>query len=277
MLIGAPPVWQRDTKDWKRDEEKRASSPCSFFYSQGRALVLAAEYFNDSRVKGGYSGVAAKHRHRIHLALYGQLMAAFEYMLKDFVATVIDATDLWDEALRLQNWIRVDTERLLAHRQAEATVGAMLLHPTQGWHDPREVNRRYKILFQHEPIESVEVSSLERLWLLRHSVAHNAGLVTSYDGARMGAPGLGGNVVHIDSEYMNQAFGLLTDIGRRLATGVGSRILQEWFKSVKELGQDYSRDRDTYERLKHLATFMESRPTSLPAFDEAAYKADFPT
>jgi hypothetical protein len=237
--------------------------------------VLAAEYFCEVRLRQTYGGVVAKHQHRVQLALYGQLMAAFEYMLKDFIATVIDATDLWDRQVRKQDWIQVDTDRLLAHRQAQATVGAMLLHPTQGWHDPREVNRRYQALFEREPIESDEVSTLERLWLLRHSVAHNAGFVTSYDAARMGATDLAGKVVHIDAQYIKQSFTFLSRIADRLAKTVATEILRRWLVSVRDLGEDYARDQDTYRRLKLLATFLKSRPSPLPDPGATDYSNDF--
>ncbi len=98
-------------------------------------------------------------------------MAAFEWCVKDFIAQVIDATDTFDNLVIDSKWIEVEKSRLLVQREVTASIGALLVHPTLGWHDPRIVNERYSVLFQAQPIAKDEVLTLERLWLLRHSVA----------------------------------------------------------------------------------------------------------
>ena len=170
--MDAPIRWTSDAADMAREERKREVSPSSFFYSQGQALVLAAEYFRDDRLApGARGGVARKHRHRIHLALFGQMMAALEFLLKDFVASVVDLVPTFDEALLQSRWLEVDARRVLSLRSASSTAGSVLLHGTLGWHDSETVNKRYSALFQKAPIENTEVPDLDRLWLLRHSVA----------------------------------------------------------------------------------------------------------
>lgn len=181
MTFPIPSSWNRDSADARRDERKRSASPCSFFYSQAQSLSLAANYFTDDRLSDeARGGVAVKHRHRMQLALFGQLMAAFEYMLKDFVAQAIDATTVLDETVQEAKWIEVSAAKILASRSMATTPGAMLVHSTLGWHTPEKVNERYQSLFRKKPIEATEIPDLERLWILRHSVAHNAGYITSY-------------------------------------------------------------------------------------------------
>lgn len=268
-------VWQSDAADIARDNRKRNLSPASYFLSQGRALVLAADYFQDIRLANkARGGVASKHRHRIHLALYGQLMAAFEFLLKDFVASAINAVTLFDEPLHKAKWLTIDVERVLVFRSAIPSPGALLVHPTQGWHDSSTVNDRYKSLFQYEPILKEEIQTLDQLWILRHSVAHNAGYVTAYDARRAGLPELSEHVAAISSTTIHECFDFLALIAGRLASDVGGRILRNWLMNQGP-GKSYLRDKEIYSTLKLLATCVTSRSKDLPTIRKGMYSKDF--
>jgi len=276
MGLPIPTPYKRDTADAQRDEAKRKESPCSFFFSQGRALVLAAEYFCDDRLnQKARNGVAVKHRHRIHLALFGQLLAAFEYMLKDFVAKVLDATSIFDDTIKKAKWIELDPGKILAARAIAATPGSILIHPTGGWHNPEVVNERYQELFSYQPIKSNDVSDLNRLWILRHSVAHNAGFVIHHDASRIGNAALSEKVVNIDDNFIGESFLFLCPIAERIATQIGKTTLKKWVASLKNLGPDFSRDGVTYSQIKRLATYIDSRTQDLPIYGEAEYYSDF--
>lgn len=275
-MFPLPGVWNRDSADSRRDERKRETSPASYFFAQGRSLVLAAGYFNDGRLtEEARGGVALKHRHRVHLALFGQLMASFEYMLKDFVAKAIDASSLLDARVQKAEWIGVDTARVLASRNATTTPGAMLVHASQGWHSPTTVNSRYQGLFERQPIAASESGTLERLWILRHSVAHNAGFVTQYDATRVGSPPLANRTVDINAAFIDQAFNFLSPIADRVANKVGTKLLDDWLASIRPVGKDYARDQVIFEALKYLSTYVPSRTQDLPNITEATYNEDF--
>lgn len=277
MSFPIPNTWNRDSADARRDELKRSSSPCSYFYSQAQSLSLAANYFTDDRLSDeARGGVAVKHRHRMQLALFGQLMAAFEYMLKDFVAQAIDSTTVLDETVQDAKWIEVSAAKILASRSTATTPGAMLVHSTLGWHTPEKVNERYTSLFGKKPIDSAEIPDLERLWILRHSVAHNAGYITSYDSSRLNAAGLADSVANIDAAFISETKNFLIPIGERLATEVGPGLLSRWFSSLKGEGADYERDKITYERLKALATMVQSRTREVQQPTEQDYINEFP-
>ncbi len=270
-----PPIWERDTDESQRDEVKRLYSPCSFFYSQGQALITAARYFSDERLADNASSeVAKKHRHRIQLALFGQMMASYEYMLKDFLARIIDIVDVFDQKLVKQKWISVDTERILSQRVAQTTVGSLLIHPTLGWHDPDQVNERCQSVLGNKVILPSEIPTLNRLWILRHSVAHNAGFVTGPDAGRIGSAEVFEKVIDTDDDYMWQVFEFLKPIAARLTDTCGRSVLQQWLNSTKDLDANYDRDRLIYERLKSIGTYLPSRPKGLPDFTEKDYLND---
>lgn len=269
-------AWNRDSADIARENTKRKESPCSFFFSHGHSLVLAAEYFHDERLsEEARGGVALKHRHKIQLALFGQLMAAFEYMLKDFIAKSIDAAAVFDEKLKQQEWLSITTERVLSQRIAQTTIGSMLVHPTLGWHSPETVNERYKAIFNVSPFDGSDLKKVFVLWVLRHSVAHNAGFVTAHDSARINQLALTEKVAQIDEGFIKDSFEYLCLIAARLADSCGKSMLKQWFKSMKAYGQDWERDRNAYQAIKLLGTYVNSRNQGLPTYDAAAYGADW--
>jgi hypothetical protein len=269
-------AWNRDSADIARENTKRKDSPCSFFFSQGRSLVLAAEYFHDGRLsEEARGGVALKHRHKIQLAIFGQLMAAFEYMLKDFVAKSIDAANIFDEKLKQQEWLSITTERVLSQRIAQSTIGSMLVHPTLGWHSPKTVNERYKAIYNVAPFDGDDLKRVSVLWVLRHSVAHNAGLVTANDSARINQPALAEKVAHIDENFIKETFAYLCSIAERLADSCGKSMLRQWLKSMRPYGQNWERDQNAYQAIKWLGAYVGSRSQELPTHDDAVYSADW--
>ena len=276
MPFPDPSPRTHETTDAQRDETKRQESPCSFFFAQGQSLVLASKYFKDERlVDRARGGVAGKHRHRNSLALYGQMLATFEYMLKDFIAKVIDSCGAFDEKIQKCKWIEVDAGRVLASRTVAATPGSILIHPTLGWHYPETVNIRYQELFSHQAIDSSEISTLKKLWILRHSVAHNAGFVTHHDASRLGIPALSERTVDIDGEFISEAFDFLCPIAERVATVIGDKILLLWLSTLVPLGANFTRDEEAYIRIKKLASYVASRTQELPAFSNTDYNTDF--
>lgn len=274
--MNLPGVWTSEAADIARDERKRGQSPSSFFFSQGQALVLAAGYFSGTRLAdSARRGSANKHLHRIHLALFGQLMASFEFLLKDFLASVVDTVPIYDESIRQAKWIEVDAGRVLSFRSSSSTPGTILLHSTQGWFEPKQVNDRYCQLIKYEPILTSEFPDLQRLWILRHSVAHNAGFVTPYDATRGGMAELAGHVARIDADFMGQSFDFLCAIARRIAEQCGDKVLIAWLRTRTDSGQDYRRDELTYRALRQLATMVCSRSRDVPIPTESDYVGDF--
>ncbi|WP_139210118.1 hypothetical protein [Palleronia pelagia] len=269
--------FDRDTADRKRDEKKRVESPGSFFYAQGRGLLLAADYFKDGRLaEDARTGTAIKHRQRINLAIFGQLMASFEYFLKDFVAKAIDATVHLDSSVDKCDWMTIDKPKVLATRGNTSSVGAMLVHSSSRWHSPTVVNDRYQQLFQRRPISNAETEDLEKLWIARHSVAHNAGFVTHYDASRMGEQRLSEQSIAMTIKFLEETFQFLVEIVRRTTEDIGQKILEDWLGTLADIGPDYARDKSTYRKLKLLSTFVESRPQDLPKVTESQYLQDFP-
>lgn len=276
MPFPTPEAWNRYSKDAQRDESKRKDSPCSFFYSQGRSLVLAAEYFVDERLGvKARDGVALKHRHKIHLALFGQLMASFEYLLKDFVAKSIDLTAVLDLKVQKAKWMEIDAAKVLSYRLAATTPGSILVHSTSGWHSPDIVNSRYQELYSRQPIAADELPTLEKLWVLRHSVAHNAGFVIHYDASRIGSMGLAESVANVDAAFVKETFEFLCPIAERIASTVGDKLLVEWLQTCKASGSDYDRDAPTYTGLKKLASMVKSRTRDVASPTSDDYQQDF--
>jgi hypothetical protein len=271
-------AWNQETADIARENKKREASPCSFFCSQGRSICLSAEYFVDSRLsQEARGGVAGKHRHKIQLALFGQLMAAFEYMLKDFFAKTLDATNILDDKIKGAEWLRITTEHLLMQRIVQASIGSTLVHPTMGWHSPEIVNSRFNTFFGNKPISGDQLATLSKLWILRHSVAHNAGFVTAHDAARINQANISERAVNIDATFIKDTFDFLIEIASGVALNSGKGLLAQWLKSMTEYGSNYERDKSTYTRIKLLGVCERSRTHELPEITMEMYQTDWNT
>lgn len=269
-----PEPYTSESADIKRDEDKRLRSPPSFFFAQTQALSLAARYFNDGRLRPQTMRmVAAKHRHRIHGALFGQVMAAFEFCLKDYIAQLVDKSDMYDDRIQTSDWIAIDKSRVLARRDSTGGVGGILIHPLLGWHESDKVNERYKGLFDHPIFGSrEELLNMDRLWILRHSVAHNAGFVTAHDAYRLQAPRLSERAVRIDEEFLRQAIDFLRAVVRRMGDPIGTAVLRKWF-ATRAVGV-WEQDQDVYTALKLVTTVRQARTDPLPKITEAMYARD---
>jgi hypothetical protein len=278
MAFPVPEVWTQETADIIRENKKREASPSSFFCSQGRSICLSAEYFIDSRLsQEARGGVAGKHRHKIQLALFGQLMAAFEYMLKDFFAKTLDATNIFDDKIKGADWLKITTEQLLMQRVVQASIGATLVHPTMGWHSPDIVNSRFHSFFGNKPISGDKLATLSKLWILRHSVAHNAGFVTAHDAVRINQANISERVVNIDADFIKATYEFLVEIASSLALQSGKGILAQWMRSMMEYGSNYERDEFAYVRIKYLGVCETSRTQELPEVTSAMYQQDWNT
>jgi len=132
-------------------------------------------------------------------------MAAFEYMLKDFVGRSLDTCDILDEKIKDADWVDVGVDQVLSQKSSDTSVGALLIHPTTGWHYPSQVNERFELLYGNSVIEESEIPTLNRMWIIRHSVAHNAGFVTGPDAARFGSSEISEEVVNTDEDFMASA------------------------------------------------------------------------
>jgi hypothetical protein len=275
MPFPIPERYTSEAADIARDERKRRVSPPSFFFAQTQALLLSADYFKDSRlVTSARGGVATKHRNRIRSALFGQLMASFEFCIKDFVAQVIDASDVFDDVVNRCSWINVDKSRILAQRDVAASVGAMLIHPLLGWHETDELNQRFQTLFEFQLLDKNEARTLQRLWIIRHSVAHNSGFVTHQDAYRLQAPTLREAAIAMDVDFLRETAAFLRSIVLKLEHGqpIGDRVIGEWIR--KKATGSWPADKAVYSRVRAIVTVVKQRTQDLPTVTKGSYSAD---
>jgi hypothetical protein len=259
-----------ESADARRDERKRQASPPSYFYAQSQAILTAVRYFDP--LHSGYAGTANKHKNRMWGALLVQLLAAFEFTMKDFVAQTLDATHIYDEEVRSWDWLQIDVPAVMSTRGELTRLGAILIHPLQGWQVPETLNARYMDIFRRQPVANDELESLRDLWVVRHSVAHNGGLVTHPDARRLRSPALAERQVLIDLDYLASATGFLRTIVQRLSGPIRESLMRRWFREGAT--QTWEGDEADYRRIKWLTSYVQSRPSELPAVTEPMYDAD---
>lgn len=270
MPFPVPDAAPSESADARRDERKREASPPSAFYAQSQAILTAVRYFEP--LNSGYPGTAKKHKNRTRSALFVQLMATFEFAMKDFIARTLDHTHIYDEAATKWDWLDIDIPTLLGAREGSGRLGGLLVHPLSGWQTPDTMNSRYMDVFERQPIAGGEIETLQDLWIVRHSVAHNGGLVTSADARRLRSGALAEKQVLIDVSFLEQASDFLRGIVGRLEAVVGPSLLGAWFK--RGASRLWADDEEYYISIKLLTTYIQSRARPLPAVTEQDYNSD---
>jgi len=273
MPFPVPNPSTSESSDAQRDERKRQASPPSAFFAQSQAVLTAVKYFEG--LHSGYPGAARKHMNRICGAMFVQLMAAFEFTTKDFIAQTLDATHIYDDDVKGWSWLQIDVAAVLSTREGLGRLGAVLVHPLPQWQVPETVNERYQDVFKRQPIRRLEIQPLRDLWIVRHSVAHNAGFVTQPDARRLRSAELREKQVSIDVDFLQEAIDFLRAVVARLDTVIGASLLERFFR--EGASGVWEQDRETYARLKLLTTYVRSRPTELPEIEESRYAADLAT
>jgi hypothetical protein len=270
MSFPVPDAYSADSADAQRDERKRQASPPSSFYAQSQAILTAVRYMDP--LHSGYAGAAGKHKVRMWSAIFAQLMATFEFTMKDFLAQTLDATHIYDDHAKGWSWLRIDVPTVMATREGSGRLGAVLIHPLLGWQTPETLNTRYRDVYKREPVAAHELRTLRDLWIVRHSVAHNGGIVTGPDARRLRQTSLADQPVRIDLDYLEAAASFLRKIVARLSSTVGESLLATWFADASTGA--WSSDEVDYSRLKTLTTLVTSRSRELPPVDEATYLTD---
>lgn len=270
MSFPVPSTSSLESSDAHRDEKKRQESPPSSFYAQSQAILTGVRYLDP--LDSGYGGAARKHKTRAWRALLVQLMAAFEFTMKDFIAQTLDLTHIYDDEVRKWEWLKLDLTAVLGTRDGSGNLGAVLIHPLLGWQTPETMNKRYSDVFQREPIASDELPALRDLWIVRHSIAHNGGVITRPDARRLRQPALANEQILIDLGYLEEATEFLREIVSHLESVIGKALLTRWLREGSS--GDWETDSPVYMPLKRLTTYVKSRPQELPKVDETTYAAD---
>lgn len=273
MAFPVPVAAPSEAADLRRDERKREVSPPSAFFAQSQATLTAVRYFEN--LHSGYPGAAVKHTNRMRSALFVQLMAAFEFAMKDFIAQTLDHTHIYDNDAQQWSWLSIDVPTVLGTREASGRLGGALIHPTLGWQQPATMNSRYMDVFNRKPIANSETETLQDLWIVRHSVAHNGGFVTSADARRLRSGSLAEKQVLIDESFLTQASDFLRNIVSRLESMVAPILFHRWFQEAAN--KHWQQDKEYYIVIKLLTTYVASRARALPEITEADYLADLAT
>ena len=255
----------------QRNREKLSKSPGSYFVGRARELQLAAPYFFKRLSPGAYGGTAYAHYHNLCGASYASMLSAFEVMWKALYAAIVDSTTFYDDNLvdhRLTRAV-VTTESLLAHR-GEGGAGGVLASSLGTWQNSETINTRYSAAFQVHPISSADSELVDQLWHIRHTLAHNSGVVGALEAYRLGSALNPGQSLQIDEDYLTYAESELARIARSGVKIVGTRLLQNYF--VTEASGDWSQDQPVFSRLSLLGLVVP-KTKDLPSLTQVMYEA----
>jgi hypothetical protein len=145
---------------------------------------------------GTYNKDASDSLREISLALLGAMMGHFETFQKAIFAGLVERSATFPN-FSTKSFISnigknagadfvVSPDRLLAFRSAKAPVGFVMADSLYGWHNPEMFNARLKAFgMQVDYFSKKEVSDLEVLWQLRHSIVHTGAWLTEPDAQKI--------------------------------------------------------------------------------------------
>ncbi len=131
----------------------------------------------------------------IGCALLGAAMGHFETYQRSLFAGLLDLADslpTFNSSKFLRQIkkecgfeVTISPERLLAHRGTDITCGIVFADALGGWHNPQRVNSYFSALGVRPLFSNNDLSDIEVLWQLRHSIVHSASSIRVQDAAKV--------------------------------------------------------------------------------------------
>lgn len=179
------------------DMPSEAARPLDHYRYDAHGCWNLLRYF-DRKTEDGNAGPRERHLLRLRSMIVLGLVEAFERFLKETAAACVDqliGRVLDDRFAGLSSNVRA----VVAHFP-ERTIGRALCE-SETWLDSTQVNARYTKLLA-DPFEpgsfklfpepanrrDPEIwrrTTIDTLWQLRHSIAHNSGVITRSDAAKL--------------------------------------------------------------------------------------------
>lgn len=224
-----------ETSDGAAQREQRLSdklerSPGSFFKARARDLVLGASYANERLPANAYGATSRRHFHTVCGATYAVLLSSFELSLKSLYARIIDRTGRYDDMLKGDKGLTIKPELILANRDV-AGAGDVFASQWNAWQSPTEVNKRFRNLIAVDPLDNAAVADLEKLWQIRHVIAHSSGVTSRLDRHRLAGAIEADRALVIDGDYLVVVETHLLAIVTAATAVVGTRLLDDYFSN----------------------------------------------
>jgi hypothetical protein len=152
---------------------------------------------------------------QISLALVGALMGHFETFQKAIFAGLVERSASFPEfnvdsfisqiEKNLRSDVVISPARLLAFRSVKAPVGFVVADSLKGWHKPAVFNAMLKAFgIRKDYFGGKEISDLEVLWQLRHTIVHTGAWLTEPDAQKVKRLSKFGNAaIAFDANFIN--------------------------------------------------------------------------
>lgn len=268
MAVELPGTSDGAAQRERRLSDKLERSPGSFFKARARDLVLAADYANERLPANAYGTTSRRHYHTVCGATYAVLLSSFELSVKSLYACIIETTSRYDERLKGDKKLTIRPELILANREV-AGAGDVFASQWNAWQAPSEVNDRFRSLMEIDPLDNAAVADLEKLWQVRHVIAHSSGVTSRLDRHRLGGPIEADRALVIDGSYLEVVEHRLLAIMRAAVEVVGIRLLDDYFAGQPAWATNEGEFTDLF-----LLGRVVSQTQDLPEVTEASFNAE---
>jgi hypothetical protein len=164
---------------------------------------------------GTYNKDSKNSLRQISLALVGALMGHFETFQKAVFAGMVERSPAFPgfsvDSFILQieknggSDVVISPGRLLAFRSVKAPVGFVVADSLKGWHKPAGFNSMLRAFgIKKDYFGGKEISDLEVLWQLRHTIVHTGAWLTEPDAQKVKRLSKFGNgAIVFDPKFIN--------------------------------------------------------------------------
>lgn len=148
------------------------------------------------KANNGYNKDSEDSLRIISCSTLGSLMGHFETYQKSLLAGLIELSSLFPEfdadaftkhfGKHCGGDISIQVSRALSLRGANTKIGYVIADSLAGWHNPKRVNAFFKALkVKKDVLTADQVSDLEVLWQLRHSIVHTGAWLSVPDSQKV--------------------------------------------------------------------------------------------
>lgn len=127
--------------------------------------------------------------------------------------------------------VQIDLIRLAAFRGQNASVGLLLADNLKDWHNPHKVNEYFSSFdLNNQFYNKSQITNLQILWQLRHSIVHTGGWLTRPDAQKIKQLNIYANkpLLFNDSfirEVARKIHPIIKDVMKRLQTAFENKII----------------------------------------------------
>lgn len=182
---------------------------------------------------GSYSKDSLDSLQHLIVSILPAIMGHFETFERNLFAGIFDFSvylrdfnvERFFTDINRHTKLAIDPIRLSAHRGIGASsIGSLLADSLNGWHDPEKVNMYFNAFkLEYQLFSTSDISKLNVLWQLRHSIVHTGGTLTLPDAQKVNElKAFGNKQIAFEKNFIFEVSRKLHPVVKKSSNGIGT-------------------------------------------------------